>query len=147
MTATMRCVLIIYTAMLSLSASNAKTVFAIEQRASIPRGDVRQVARKHVGNNSITTKEVIVRGGAHAKAPAKLLTESMAGMTVALASIPSSIAFAAIAGVDPMVGVWSSVILGAVSSLAGMRAGVIAGKINKSVILLIQYPQEVGSEI
>jgi hypothetical protein len=57
----------------------------------------------------------------------RTLTETLSGATVALASIPSSIAFATIAGVDPLVGIWSSVILGAVSSLVGMRKGVITG--------------------
>jgi hypothetical protein len=52
-----------------------------------------------------------------------ILTETLSGTTVALASIPSSIAFATIAGVDPLVGIWSSVIHGAVSSLVGMRKG------------------------
>jgi hypothetical protein len=57
----------------------------------------------------------------------RILTETLSGTTVALASIPSSIAFATIAGVDPLVGIWSSVIHGAVSSLVGMRKGVITG--------------------
>lgn len=48
-------------------------------------------------------------------------------MTVALASIPSSVAFAAIAGVSPLVGVWSSVVLGLAAPLLGSRPGVISG--------------------
>jgi SulP family sulfate permease len=56
-----------------------------------------------------------------------VLTESLSGTTVALTSIPASIAFATIAGVDPLVGIWSSVVLGAVSSVAGLRAGLVAG--------------------
>jgi len=56
-----------------------------------------------------------------------VVTESLSGTTVALTSIPASIAFATIAGVDPLVGIWSSVVLGAVSSIAGLRAGLVAG--------------------
>lgn len=56
-----------------------------------------------------------------------LLKESLAGTTVALAAIPSSIAFSAIAGVDPLVGVWSSVVLGVAAVLTGMRPGLVAG--------------------
>jgi SulP family sulfate permease len=38
-----------------------------------------------------------------------ILTETLSGTTVALASIPSSIAFATIAGVDPLVGIYGPV--------------------------------------
>lgn len=48
-------------------------------------------------------------------------------MTVALASIPSSVAYANIAGVSPLVGVWSSVVVGLVAPLLGSRPGVISG--------------------
>ncbi|KAG8462673.1 hypothetical protein KFE25_004649 [Diacronema lutheri] len=48
-------------------------------------------------------------------------------MTVALASIPSSVAYANIAGVSPLVGVWSSVVLGAAAPALGSQPGVISG--------------------
>lgn len=51
----------------------------------------------------------------------------LAGVTVALASIPSSVAYANIAGVSPLVGVWSSVVLGLAAPLLGSRPGVVAG--------------------
>lgn len=54
-------------------------------------------------------------------------TEIFSGVVVALASIPSSIAFANIAGVNPLVGIWSSVILGLISTGVGGAPGLIAG--------------------
>lgn len=53
--------------------------------------------------------------------------QALAGITVALASLPTSVAFANIVGVSPLVGVWSSVVLGAVAPLLGARPGVVFG--------------------
>jgi hypothetical protein len=51
----------------------------------------------------------------------------LSGVVTALASVPTSIAFANIAGVNPMVGIWSSVVVGLIMSLAGATPGLIAG--------------------
>ena len=56
-----------------------------------------------------------------------VLKDALSGVVVALASVPTSIAFANIAGVNPLVGIWSSVIVGLVMSLAGKSPGLIAG--------------------
>jgi hypothetical protein len=62
--------------------------------------------------------------------------EALAGVVVALASIPMSIAFANIAGVSPLVGIWSSVVLGLVSALMGGSPGLIAGAAGVVVVPL-----------
>lgn len=62
--------------------------------------------------------------------------ETLSGLVVALASIPMSIAFANIAGVSPLVGIWSSVVLGLVSALVGGSPGLIAGSAGVVVVPL-----------
>lgn len=58
---------------------------------------------------------------------ASVAKEALAGLVVALATVPTSIAYAGIVGVDPLTGLWSSVIVGGVVALAGSSPGVIAG--------------------
>jgi len=62
--------------------------------------------------------------------------ELLSGLVVALASVPTSIAFASIAGVSPLIGIWSSVVLGAVSTGVGGRPGLIAGAAGVVVVPL-----------
>ena len=55
------------------------------------------------------------------------LKDILSGVVTALASVPTSIAFAQIAGVNPIVGIWSSVIVGLIMSVFGRTPGLIAG--------------------
>lgn len=51
----------------------------------------------------------------------------LSGLTVALALIPEAIAFAIIAKVDPMVGIYAAFIMAILTSLLGGRPGMISG--------------------
>lgn len=62
--------------------------------------------------------------------------EVLSGLVVALASIPSSIAFANIAGVNPLIGIWSSVLLGIASAVFGGCPGLISGAAGVVVVPL-----------
>ena len=53
--------------------------------------------------------------------------DTLSGLTVALALVPEAIAFSFIAGVDPIVGLWSAVFLGLITSSFGGRPGMISG--------------------
>ena len=53
--------------------------------------------------------------------------DALAGLTVAFAVLSKAIACSAIVGVEPLVGVWSSVAVGAAAPAFGMRPGVMAG--------------------
>jgi len=70
------------------------------------------------------------------KVSSSVKDEALSGLVVALASIPMSIAFANIAGVSPLVGIWSSVVLGLVSALVGGSPGLIAGSAGVVVVPL-----------
>lgn len=54
----------------------------------------------------------------------KFLASSAAGLSVALAMIPEATAFAFVAGVNPLVGLWTTVSLGFVAACLGGRAGI-----------------------
>lgn len=53
------------------------------------------------------------------RSPRRLLTESLAGLVVALALIPEAIAFSVIAGVDPRIGLFASFTMGVVTAIVG----------------------------
>jgi len=53
--------------------------------------------------------------------------ELLAGLTVALALVPEAIAFAFVAGVNPLVGLYAAFIVGLITALIGGRPGMISG--------------------
>ena len=55
------------------------------------------------------------------------LKEIASGLIVALASLPTSIAYASIVGVGPLTGIWTSIILGSMVAIVGGGVGLIAG--------------------
>jgi hypothetical protein len=59
--------------------------------------------------------------------PKTVLQEMIAGMVVALATIPTSISYAAVVGISPTMGIWNSAILGLSSSVIGGAPGMITG--------------------
>jgi len=73
--------------------------------------------------------------------------EVLSGLTVALATIPSSVAYASIANLPPLVGVWSSVVVGFVAPLLGVRAGVVSGAASVVAVPLGQLVAAHGTGI
>ena len=53
--------------------------------------------------------------------------DTLSGLTVALALVPEAIAFSFLAGVSPMVGLWSAVFVGFITATMGGRPGMISG--------------------
>lgn len=53
-----------------------------------------------------------------------LLKASTSGLAVSLAMVPEAIAFAFVAGVNPLVGLWTTVVLGFTAAALGGRAGI-----------------------
>lgn len=54
-------------------------------------------------------------------------TEVLAGITVALALVPEAVAFALIAGLSPLTGLYAAFVLGLVTAILGGRPGMISG--------------------
>lgn len=73
-------------------------------------------------------------------------TETLAGMTVALALIPESLAFAAIAGVNPMVALYTSFCMAVVISFAGGRIAMISAATGSMALLMTELVRQHGVE-
>ena len=73
-------------------------------------------------------------------------TEMLAGITVALALIPESLAFAAIAGVGPMVALYTSFSMAVVIAFAGGRSAMISAATGSMALLMILLVQQHGVE-
>jgi len=70
----------------------------------------------------------------------------LAGITVALALIPESIAFSIIAGVDPMVGIHASFCIAVLISIVGGRPGMISAATGAMSILMVTLVAKHGIE-
>ncbi|MFK7770563.1 MAG: SulP family inorganic anion transporter [Saprospiraceae bacterium] len=68
-------------------------------------------------------------------------TEILSGLTVALALIPEAVAFALIAGVDPLVGLYAAFMMGLVTSILGGRPGMISGATGAVAVVLVALAQ------
>ncbi|MBV7314352.1 SulP family inorganic anion transporter [Shewanella sp. NIFS-20-20] len=61
----------------------------------------------------------------------------LSGLTVALALVPEAIAFAFVAGVEPMVGLYAAFIMGLVTALIGGRPGMISGATGAMAVVMV----------
>ncbi|MCR8842309.1 SulP family inorganic anion transporter [Paenibacillus sp. SC116] len=68
----------------------------------------------------------------------------LAGIVVALALIPESIAFSIIAGVDPMVGLYASFCIAVIISFVGGRPGMISAATGAMALLMVPLVKEHG---
>ena len=73
----------------------------------------------------------------HSVFPKKPLPDILSGMTVALALVPEAVAFAFVAGLDPMIGLYSAFIIGLLTSIFGGRPGMISGATGAMAIVVI----------
>ena len=74
----------------------------------------------------------------------------LSGLTVALALVPEAVAFAFVAGVDPMVGLYGAFMMGLITSMFGGRPGMISGATGAMAVVmvhLIQKGNEVGASM
>lgn len=61
----------------------------------------------------------------------------LSGLTVALALVPEAIAFAFVAKVDPLVGLYAAFIMGFVTSIFGGRSGMISGATGATAVAMV----------
>lgn len=67
----------------------------------------------------------------------RLKTEILSGLTVALALVPEAIAFAFVAGVHPLVGLYAAFIVGLITALIGGRPGMISGATGALAVVMV----------
>jgi len=73
-------------------------------------------------------------------------TEILSGITVALALVPEAVAFAMIAGVGPLVGLYAAFVMGLVTSILGGRPGMISGATGAVAIVIVVLSKSHGVE-
>lgn len=70
----------------------------------------------------------------------------LAGLTVALALVPEAVAFALVAGLEPLVGLYAAFIMGLVTSLLGGRPGMISGATGAVAVVYVALVATHGVE-
>ena len=61
----------------------------------------------------------------------------LSGLTVALALVPEAVAFAFVAGVDPLVGLYGAFMMGIITALFGGRPGMISGATGAMAVVMV----------
>lgn len=64
-------------------------------------------------------------------------TEVLSGLTVALALVPEAVAFALIAGLSPLTGLYAAFVMGLITSIFGGRPGMISGATGAVAVVLV----------
>ncbi|MBO6792884.1 MAG: SulP family inorganic anion transporter [Balneolaceae bacterium] len=78
--------------------------------------------------------------------PINYKTEILSGLTVAMALIPEAVAFALIAGLSPLTGLYAAFMMGLVTSLIGGRPGMISGATGAVAVVLVVLAKSHGVE-
>ncbi|TVZ25515.1 SulP family sulfate permease [Gillisia sp. Hel_I_86] len=73
-------------------------------------------------------------------------TEVLAGLTVALALIPEAVAFALIAGLSPLTGLYAAFVMGLITSIFGGRPGMISGATGAVAVVIVGLSLTYGPE-
>src|SRR5690625_6274003 len=66
-----------------------------------------------------------------------LKTEVLSGLTVALALVPEAVAFSLIAGVSPLIGLYTAFIIGLITTIMGGRPGMISGATGAIAVVVV----------
>lgn len=72
--------------------------------------------------------------------------ELLSGLTVALALVPEAVAFAFVAGVDPLVGLYAAFMVGLLASIFGGRPGMISGATGAMAVVMVALVADHGVE-
>jgi len=70
--------------------------------------------------------------------------DMLSGLTVALALVPEAVAFAFVAGVDPIVGLYGAFMMGLITALIGGRPGMISGATGAMAVVMVALVAEHG---
>lgn len=73
-------------------------------------------------------------------------TEVLSGLTVALALVPEAVAFAMIAGLSPLTGLYAAFVMGLVTSILGGRPGMISGATGAVAVVIVSLASSHGVE-
>ena len=71
------------------------------------------------------------------KRSSNVKNDLFSGLTVALALVPEAVAFAFVAGVDPLVGLYAAFMIGLITSIFGGRPGMISGATGALAVVMV----------
>ena len=66
----------------------------------------------------------------------------LSGLTVALALVPEAVAFAFVAGISPVIGLYGAFMMGLITSLFGGRPGMISGATGAMAVVMVHLIRE-----
>lgn len=72
--------------------------------------------------------------------------ELLSGLTVALALVPEAVAFSIIAGVSPLIGLYSAFFIGVITAIIGGRPGMISGATGAIAVVVVSLVATHGVE-
>ena len=78
--------------------------------------------------------------------PGQIQTELLSGLTVALALVPEAVAFAFVAGVHPLVGLYAAFMVGLITAVFGGRPGMISGATGALAVVMVALVAQHGVE-
>ncbi|NER12354.1 STAS domain-containing protein [Leptobacterium flavescens] len=76
------------------------------------------------------------------KRAANAKNDILSGLTVALALVPEAVAFAFVAGVDPLVGLYAAFMIGLITAVFGGRPGMISGATGALAVVMVDLVRE-----
>jgi SulP family sulfate permease len=76
----------------------------------------------------------------------RLRIELLSGLTVALALVPEAVAFAFVAGVHPLVGLYAAFLVGLITALIGGRPGMFSGATGALAVVMVALVAQHGVE-
>ncbi len=66
----------------------------------------------------------------------------LSGLTVAIALVPEAVAFALVAKIDPLIGLWAAAIVGLITAIFGGRSGMISGATGALAVVMVHLIEE-----
>ncbi|MGV6858103.1 MAG: SulP family inorganic anion transporter [bacterium] len=78
--------------------------------------------------------------------PQNVKNDMLSGLTVALALVPEAVAFALVAHVHPLVGLYAAFMMGLIASIVGGRPGMISGATGAIAVVVVALVMEHGVE-
>jgi len=82
----------------------------------------------------------------HASKVSNLKNDVLSGLTVALALVPEAVAFAFVAGVEPLVGLYAAFMVGLITAIFGGRPGMISGATGAMAVVMVSLVAIYGVE-
>jgi len=76
--------------------------------------------------------------------PSQIRTDLLSGLTVALALVPEAVAFAFVAGVHPLVGLYAAFMVGLITAIFGGRPGMISGATGALAVVMVSLVAQHG---